>query len=264
MKNDVKKTGVYGIINIINLKMYIGSTQDSFEKRWWLHKWELNNSKHKNTHLQNAWLKYGEKNFIFTILEITDVDILKKEQVWIDSYKYDSLYNINKRATGYAQFDEETIRKRSNSIKKVFEERSFKYRKWLSNELEDADLTESELSNFIKWKNHIPWNKGKKYKTTEHLKVPHKKSDRTKDIETKRNKAPVILIFDEHNNFLKEFRCSKDIEEWSITDENDLPINSRFKTNRRSKSVKFLSSSGINKSCNTGKPYKGLFFKYKS
>lgn len=79
-----KIQGIYKITNIINNKIYIGSSTD-IKKRWHGHKYDLRKNKHCNTHLQNAWNKYGEDNFKFEIIAlIYDIEmILPIEQFYI-------------------------------------------------------------------------------------------------------------------------------------------------------------------------------------
>ncbi|MEN6292413.1 MAG: GIY-YIG nuclease family protein, partial [Methanobacterium sp.] len=60
--------GVYKISNKIDGKSYYGSSKN-IEKRWLRHKNELNKNKHINILLQRAWNKYGEENFIFSVVE---------------------------------------------------------------------------------------------------------------------------------------------------------------------------------------------------
>ncbi len=82
-------SGVYFIKNIIDGKMYIGSSKH-IEKRLREHIGNLNNNKHCNRHLQFAWNKYGENNFRFGIIEETDDDSnfrIKKEQECIDYFE---------------------------------------------------------------------------------------------------------------------------------------------------------------------------------
>ena len=82
--------GIYKINNKINNKIYIGQTVN-IEKRWYKHKWDLNNNKHTNKHLQRAWNKYGEDNFHFSIIEECDteeLDIKEKDYIQLfDSFK---------------------------------------------------------------------------------------------------------------------------------------------------------------------------------
>ena len=59
--------GIYKITNKQNDKFYIGSSTN-IEMRWYAHKSYLRRNVHANQHLQNAWNKYGEDNFIFSIL----------------------------------------------------------------------------------------------------------------------------------------------------------------------------------------------------
>lgn len=61
---------IYKIRNLLNNKLYIGSTQkeNSF-KRKGEHFCELRGNYHYNIHLQNAFNLYGEENFIYEIIE---------------------------------------------------------------------------------------------------------------------------------------------------------------------------------------------------
>jgi len=101
---ELSLTGVYGIKNLLNNSIYIGSASKSFGRRWWTHKKELYANRHVNRHLQNAWNKYGEHNFKFFIIEVIDGNrecILAAEQFYLDIYfGQDFCYNINPRATG--------------------------------------------------------------------------------------------------------------------------------------------------------------------
>ena len=95
-------TGVYKITNMINDKYYIGSSDDIY-KRWHSHKYYLDNNKHINKHLQNAWNKYGEENFEFEIIEkCNHKNKFIREQYYLDKLNpFDkSGYNICKQANG--------------------------------------------------------------------------------------------------------------------------------------------------------------------
>jgi group I intron endonuclease len=59
---------IYKIINVINNKFYVGSAVD-FEKRKARHLWRLRRGDHANKHLQAAWQKYGEKAFVFAVIQ---------------------------------------------------------------------------------------------------------------------------------------------------------------------------------------------------
>jgi len=113
------KSGIYKILNKVNGKFYIGSAIDLI-KRWKEHAYYLNNSTHKNTHLQSAWNKYWDVSFEFIILEICDPKILIiREQFWIDWTDCCNRkvgYNINPTAGNMLGFkhSEETKSKLKN------------------------------------------------------------------------------------------------------------------------------------------------------
>lgn len=89
-----KLCGIYRIVNTQNDKKYIGSSND-IKVRWRNHRYQLNNKKHPNKHLQGAWNKYGKSNFIFEIICLCDVnDLSSKEQFYIDEMHPE--YNMSK------------------------------------------------------------------------------------------------------------------------------------------------------------------------
>lgn len=97
-------SGVYSITNLVNGKMYIGSTAGNkgFIGRWNGHKTSLNRGHGVNNHLQHAWNQYGEGNFKFDIVEIVEnanAKILaEKETYWVNWFKSnDSEFGYNKR-----------------------------------------------------------------------------------------------------------------------------------------------------------------------
>lgn len=123
-------SGIYQIINKENGKIYIGSTLN-FKMRFRGHKSELRRGVHSNTHLQNAWLRYGEAAFVFCILkemkESTIHEIRIEEQntlnLYINKNEWSILYNIDKSVTyeGCVQ-SPETLKKISISLKKFYED----------------------------------------------------------------------------------------------------------------------------------------------
>ena len=83
-----KKSGVYQILNLTNQKCYVGSSKN-IHSRWSDHRSMLRNNKHGNKHLQNAWNKDGEDEFIFRILEQIEYDktlIEQREDYWISHF----------------------------------------------------------------------------------------------------------------------------------------------------------------------------------
>jgi len=241
-----EKPGVYVIENLMNNKIYIGSSVMRVIKRIEHHVSMLRANKHKNAHLQNAFNKYGETSFCASIIENTEKhNTLEREQYWINQHNFDDLYNINPLASGTPNMSKETILKRAETMK----------RKYASGEIK---------SNFKK--GHIPWNKGrtdidysylKGVKKTKSEKVLNKLKEQSEKI---RDVSLRVYVYDVNYNFLGKFRCAKDLEEWSLSEHNDLPIKGRFKKERMGKPLNFLSSGNINKACKTGKFYKGLIF----
>jgi group I intron endonuclease len=132
-------TGIYAIINMINGKKYIGKAKDikarnvqelsALRNNRFNKKKEDKISKH---HLQNAWNKYGEENFIFIFLEECSEEKLNEREIyhvkaagWPD---HDLCYNITRGGEGLSGYThkEETIEKiriansgENNYIKKM-------------------------------------------------------------------------------------------------------------------------------------------------
>lgn len=69
------RSGVYGIRNKVNGKLYVGSSIN-LGARWSGHKSQLRKGTHGNTHLQSSWVKYGEAAFEFGLLTLCPVDEL--------------------------------------------------------------------------------------------------------------------------------------------------------------------------------------------
>lgn len=115
-------SGIYKITSIINNKIYIGSSKN-IEKRFNVHKKQLNNNTHINPHLQSSWNKYGEENFVFDILEYCDIsNLIEKEQFYMDkTLCYNREIGFNNcikadRPLGYKHTEE--AKKRMSLIKK--------------------------------------------------------------------------------------------------------------------------------------------------
>jgi group I intron endonuclease len=87
MESFYKKSGVYGIKNILTGEFYIGST-NNIGKRWNSHKRHLERNIHSNPKLQASFNKYGLDYFIFGIILFCDKDnLFIKEQDYYNLYK---------------------------------------------------------------------------------------------------------------------------------------------------------------------------------
>lgn len=79
---EPNKAAIYGILNLVNGKIYIGSAVEVLN-RLRTHKSRLNLNKHPSKHLQGAWNEYGAFAFEFVILEYCDKkDLLEREAYW--------------------------------------------------------------------------------------------------------------------------------------------------------------------------------------
>lgn len=122
-----KESGIYGIRNLVNGKIYVGSSKNIY-KRTYEHIRLLKKEKHTNTYLQKSYSKYGAYNFIIFVIEICDTDnLLQKEDFYINQYNSKdrefgyNLMGINPDDFGYIH-TEETRNKRVKSLKKRYKE----------------------------------------------------------------------------------------------------------------------------------------------
>lgn len=111
------RPGIYKITNTFNSKVYIGSSQN-VRKRRNNHFSDLKRNKHKSIHLQNSYNKYGDKYFVFDVIEYienTD-DLLNREAYWIEEYKAnDRKFGYNSRI--YVDSCRGTIRSKETRMK---------------------------------------------------------------------------------------------------------------------------------------------------
>lgn len=92
ISKNLQFCGIYMITNYVNNKRYIGSSKN-IAQRLWTHRSNLRHNRHSNEHLQNAWNKYGEENFNFTVLEKCKIENqYEREQFYVDLLKPE--YNI--------------------------------------------------------------------------------------------------------------------------------------------------------------------------
>lgn len=170
-------SGVYCIKNIVNGKVYIGSTQD-LEKRFLKHFGKLRGGVSHNQHMQNSYNSQAGLGFIFGVLEYCDIGLLEqKEQEYIIEHRSNvSEFGYNKRVhcssnRGFEQTDymKNAIRKRMTG-RVVSEEtrqklRDFNIGRKLSEEtkekLRKPNLTEDQLKKMSDAKKGKPANNRK-------------------------------------------------------------------------------------------------------
>lgn len=89
---------IYSITNTLDNKRYIGRAK-KHSRRWSRHRYELRRSIHTNLHLQRAWNKHGEGNFLFEVIE----HCLSEEQTWDRECHWISHYQSTDPDKGYNQ-----------------------------------------------------------------------------------------------------------------------------------------------------------------
>jgi group I intron endonuclease len=132
-RNAPKFCGIYKILNVINGKMYIGSSFNAIN-RLIAHRRCLLNGKHGNVVLQSAWNKYGPDAFVFKPFYRRDrEELLAVEQRWIDAVRpaYNLVIVVDGRVTLTAEscarvsaglagrkLSDEHVRKTSEAMKR--------------------------------------------------------------------------------------------------------------------------------------------------
>lgn len=158
-----KIIGVYKITNIVNNKIYVGSSSD-INRRKSMHLKQLLNNTHFNKYLQHSFNKYGKQNFVFNIIEeVNKVDnkeqlrkiLLEREQYWLNKLRpYGDIgYNILKIAG-------------SNLGKVVSNETKEKLRKLQLGRKRSAE-TRLKISNAQKDRKHKPLTEEHKKKISD-------------------------------------------------------------------------------------------------
>lgn len=174
--------GIYMIQNKVNNKIYIGQAVD-IEKRWRDHRRDLTNRRNENRHFINAWYKYGEENFKFTILlECKESDLNMYEEYYIfELMTYDPRVGYNKNYGGDSgRPTEEAKRKMSESKKgrhhseehkrKLSESRKGEKSYWYGKHL--SEETKRKLSESKKGEKHPMYGKQLSEETKRKLSKP--------------------------------------------------------------------------------------------
>lgn len=112
--------GIYKIQNLVNNKVYVGSSK-SLKRRQYEHYFQLKNNKHKNSYLQHSYNKYGKESFVFFILEeCLEEQLLEREEYWIKHYNSSDSkfgYNLDSFESGRRKINISTKTKMKSSNK---------------------------------------------------------------------------------------------------------------------------------------------------
>lgn len=144
----MENTGIYKIVNLINNKCYVGST-NNFNRRKKEHFRLLKQSKSHSSILQKAVNKYGIDNFKFEILCYCNYDFIYKiEQLFVDEIKpeYNQCLEIVTCPKGYKHTEKtkkrfsELAKERHTTIDK------FGYKKRIQ-KLDENDVVIEEYSS---------------------------------------------------------------------------------------------------------------------
>lgn len=223
------KIGVYRITNLINGKIYIGSTTN-LKRRERTHNNALKSGKHKSTHLRGSSLIYGHENFKFEILEVIEdnfnddfklkIFIEQREQHYLDTLlfancndnrfyelgynkrrraelntgiKYDkSIHKNMGRKPGFKMSPEQAYQNRTRNIGR-----------------KDSEETRRKKSEAIKKYRNSP--EFKEYLKLHPMKGP---SEEKKKIASERYSKP-LFQYDLQGNFIQEHKsvtsCQKDL-----------------------------------------------------
>lgn len=106
---------IYAIKNLINNKIYVGSTK-SASRRKYAHFQALKNNKHSNLYLQHSYNKYGKDKFAFYIIEECSEAVRKEREIF-----YISKYKSSNPKYGYNSMlpNEEVFSHSSSTLKKI-------------------------------------------------------------------------------------------------------------------------------------------------
>ena len=209
---------VYIIINLINGKKYIGST-NNFSRRKGEHLWMLTNNKHKNPHLQAAINKYNIENFVFNILEKVEntSELYIREQFYLDKYKtYDKSigYNICKNAA-----TPNTEKNKKQVTQYDFEGNKIKTFNSLAEVARNLNCNYSAISNAAKGKSKSSQNYiwifdfeysiellNNKLETIKYKDSLEKKLELAKNPKKiNKSKFKPVLLYDINNNLIAEY-----------------------------------------------------------
>lgn len=132
------KAGIYKIVNLVNNKIYVGSSVN-LPSRKYEHFKKLSNNVHHNAHLQNSYNKYSKENFVFQVVEYINIIedrqelkniLLEREQYYINTLQ--PQYNIRPIAVSCAG-----CKKSKDTCKKIVVSRKNNNKEWHTQETKE-------------------------------------------------------------------------------------------------------------------------------
>ena len=157
------KSGIYGIRNTLNNKLYVGKTKCFYKRcHQYLYEIKRQNFNHINSYFLNSINKYGLNNFEFYVIEyIDDLELISdRELYWIEYYNTTNNkkgYNLRKDSSTSMIVHPETSKKISDRLKKEWKEgkrnnHSEKLKNsWNNNELRKKNQSEIMSNNLTKY-----------------------------------------------------------------------------------------------------------------
>lgn len=209
-------SGIYLITNIINGKIYVGSSV-RIKERMNTHISHLKNNRHGNRYLQNSWNKYGSDNFSFSIIEIikNEDKLIEREQYWIDKLTACDKnigYNILPIAgttAGRIQSDDEKLKRRILNTKSFlqFDLEGNLIREWssISEMNREFNYTMSTISLALKNKSKF----NKKYYLIPCDEFNNELLISIINKKQKKHKGKKVNQYDKNNNFIQVWDAIK-------------------------------------------------------
>ena len=173
-KDTGKISGIYKIVNKVNGKYYVGSS-NNIKRRWINHRYQLNENHHNNLHLQNAWNKYSKVAFDFVILKETEkLEEIEQEYLDVAKTEKDKCYNVYFEADRLVM-EESTKRKLSEAAKgrKHSQETRQKLRELQLGRIRSKETIE-KFKKCKSGKNHPMWGKKHTKETINKMSASHK------------------------------------------------------------------------------------------
>lgn len=145
------KSGIYVIKNLKTGHRYIGQSID-LKRRMRRQHQRLRDNKHENDYIQKHYNKYGDENFLFSIIETCPLEMLDEKEIYWINY-YDTMnrakgYNLESGGNAQKIISEEARRKKQGCNNPMYG------RKWnntqrvritLANRGNSKKLTESDV-----------------------------------------------------------------------------------------------------------------------